>query len=88
MTFEETFVELSSRFRERGIPVRSAEIDSWWYEKDAMYAVVDWTHPLRDVFPRGLAYLQRQTGFRMVAHNRYWSRNNIYSDDYDFITGE
>ncbi len=71
-----------------GVPVRSAEIDSWWYEKDAFYAVVDWTTPMENIFPNGLVNLQESTGFRMVAHNRYWSRDNIYVDDYDFIRGK
>lgn len=33
MTFEETFIEMSRVFAERGVPVRYAEIDSWWYPK-------------------------------------------------------
>ncbi len=68
--------------------MRSAEIDSWWYAKDDAFAVLDWTTPLHDVFPSGLVSLREETGFRMVAHNRYWSRNNIYMDDYDFVKGE
>ena len=73
-----------------GIPVKYLEIDSWWYPKDKLLAVVEWT-ALPDIFPNGLDYLQEQTGWPIVAHNRYWSRNTTYDIEnggqYNFIRG-
>jgi len=86
LNYEDTFIAMAEEFRQRKIPVRTLEIDSWWYEKDFGFAVKDWTTPLPEIFPNGLDYLAENTGLKIVAHNRYWSRFNIYKD-YDFIKG-
>jgi len=86
LNYEDTFIEMSKQFREKGIPVRSLEIDSYWYEKDLFFAVKNWTvRP--DLFPNGLKNLAEKTQWKIVAHNRHWSSRNVYTDDYDFIRG-
>ena len=50
--------------------------------------VKSWT-ALNDVFPNGLENLYVKTGLKVVAHNRYWSTDNVYASQnggiYHFI---
>ncbi|TRY70847.1 hypothetical protein TCAL_01214 [Tigriopus californicus] len=88
--YEETLIELTDFFKQSGasIPVRHLEIDSWWYPKDFLLAVEEWS-ALEDIFPNGLDFLQNRIGLPIVAHNRYWSRNTTYAKEnggaFDFI---
>ena len=37
------------------------------------------------IFPHGMESLYDQTGLAVVAHNRYWATDTVYSPQYDFI---
>ena len=61
----------------KGVPTRWVLLDSWWYYKGVGGGVKNWT-ARPDIFPNGLDYLYQQTGWRVQAHNRYWSLDNDY----------
>ena len=88
-TMEQTILDVKAYADEAGIPYRHVLLDSWWYyqAKDTG-AVTNWT-ARPDVFPRGMRFLRDRTGWPIVAHNRYWSGENVYAKqnggDFDFI---
>lgn len=49
----------------------TVQIDSWWYYKGKDNGVTSWT-PRPDVFPNGIEAVVKETGWRIVAHNRWW----------------
>jgi len=72
------------------IPYKVLLLDSWWYYKGEGGGVKNWT-AMPSVFPggqQGLQELLAKTGWRVTAHNRYWSGNTDYASqnggDYDF----
>jgi len=73
---------------ERGIPMRYLQLDSYWYYKGKGGGVTNWT-ARPDAFPKGLADLSDATGWKFVAHNRYWDPATVYAKQnggkYDFI---
>ena len=68
-----------------------SQIDSWWYYKDELQGVSNWSE-LPEIFPNGLDFIQESTGWPMVAHNRYWSKDNVYAEQnggkFQFYIGE
>ena len=75
-----------------GIPYRGVLLDSWWYFKGDGGGVKNWT-ARPDVFTggnAGIAALVARTGWKVTAHNRYWSANADYAKQYggawDFCT--
>ena len=81
----------------QGIPYRHVLLDSYWYYKDDSApkhrgGVVNWT--AQDFAPyftggnAGLRALVNTTGWKIIAHNRYWSRITTYAKQnggkYDF----
>ena len=72
------------------IPYKVLLIDSYWYFKGEGGGVKNWT-AMPSVFPGGQAGLRdllALTGWRVTAHNRYWSGNTDYASQngggYDF----
>ena len=48
------------------------QLDSWWYYKGHNdTGVKNWT-AMPDIFPNGIEALVNKTGWRVVAHNRWW----------------
>ena len=83
-TYESTILEVAAYARRAGIPYRYWLADSWWYSKGPETAgvprpgVARW-EPMREIFPRGLGALANATGWRLMAHNRYWSASTPYA---------
>ena len=66
----------------------SLQIDSYWYYKGKHGGVSNWS-ATPAAFPSGLAALSEETGWKYVAHNRYWDAANVYAKqnggEYDFV---
>ncbi len=70
------------------LPYGGVLLDSWWYPKDKKGGVTSWT-ATNKTFPRGLESFNEKVQLPIVAHNRYWSSENVYAKQnggqYDFI---
>ena len=47
------------------------QLDSFWYFKGKGGGVTNWS-ATPAAFPKGLPALRKGTGWKFVAHNRYW----------------
>ncbi|CAB9520567.1 expressed unknown protein [Seminavis robusta] len=87
-TYQQTILDLKRHAQAAGLPIRNWLADSWWYYQGRGGGVKTW-EARPDVFPDGLEYIQKQTHWDIVAHNRYWSADNTYAKqnggDYEFI---
>ena len=54
------------------------QLDSWWYFKGEHDGVKNWT-AMPSIFPHGIEEVAIQTGWPIVAHNRYWSGDTDYA---------
>ena len=82
---------MKADFDARGVPVGYFQLDSWWYFKDAgsgllAGGLVEWK-PQPTMFPDGLAAFQARLGLPLVAHNRWFAKDNAYRARYDFVEG-
>ena len=95
--YEQTMIAVSDYHQKEQIPVTYYQFDSWWYYKsspadgnctlfDCGGGVVSWT-PMPSIFPNGMNSIQEKLGKPLILHNRYWSVNNNYTNDYTFING-
>jgi len=86
--YEDTLIDVADAFLADDIPVRYWLLDSWWYYKGKANGVLRW-EPRPDIFPNGLGYLYNRTNLLVQAHNRYWSKSNVYAKqnggDYSFF---
>lgn len=89
--YEDTLLDVYNDAQIRQIPYRMILLDSWWYEKGRMGGVRNWT-AMPQIFPNGLQYLFEKTNWNFIAHNRYWSSDNVYAAQngglYEFIIDE
>ncbi len=86
-TFADTFIDLAADFRQRAIPVRYYQLDSWWYHKGPDEGVSLW-QPRADVFPDGIAHLHKALALPFVMHNRWWSTEAPRQYKYPFFQGD
>ncbi|KAL4219038.1 hypothetical protein ACF0H5_021621 [Mactra antiquata] len=78
-SYETTLADVKSYADQQQIPYRYLQLDSWWYPKENnSRGVLTWT-ALPDVFPSGLQNLSATTGWKFLAHNRYWSKLTPYA---------
>lgn len=66
---------------ELAIPYKFVLLDSWWYFKGTGGGVKNWT-AMPSVFEGGQDGVKKlvvQTGWKITAHNRWWSANTDYS---------
>ena len=82
-TYQDTVLDIHAYHEQSKIPTRYILLDSWWYYRGAFGGVSNWT-AMPSVLPKGLEYLYAQTGWKVVAHNRYWSPDNVYQAQYNF----
>ena len=83
--YEQTMLDA---FRQISLPFQYLQIDSWWYYKGIGDGVSEWV-ARPDIFPNGLPALDRKLGnISIVAHNRYWSYDTVYKQNYSFILDE
>eukprot|EP01079_Euglenida_sp_SAG-EU17-18_P001622 gene1621-2852_t len=76
-TYDQTLLDVQAYARSEGIPYRHVQLDSWWYIKGHGNGVKDWS-PAPNTFPQGLGQFHAATGWRITAHNRMWSSDNVY----------
>ena len=73
---------------QRNIPFQYLQLDSFWYYKGNSGGVTNWI-ATPEAFPKGLTALSKTTGWKYVAHNRYWDAKTVYAKqnggDYNFI---
>lgn len=89
--FQDALIHVYNHTKENNIPIRSLQLDSWWYYKGAGGGVKNWT-ALHSILPDGIDYLRNVTGWPILAHNRYFSSDNDYAQqnggDYLFTIDE
>ena len=85
---QDTILTIKQNLTDR-IPIQYINYDSWWYIKGNDLGVKSWTAQ-EDIFPSGMASLYNKTGLPVVAHNRYWATDTVYSREnggqFTFIT--
>jgi hypothetical protein len=58
-----------------------SDLQSWWYPKGTGDGVLNWT-AMPTIFPggnAGIRNLTASTGWKVIAHNRYWSNDTTYA---------
>ena len=63
-----------------GLPTKWVLLDSWWYFKGDNGGVKNWT-ARPDIFPDGMQAVYEGTKWKIQAHNRYWSLDNVYANN-------
>jgi len=89
--YQETLLGVHEYAESASIPYKWILLDSWWYYQGINHGVKNWTcRP--DVMPQGFEYFQQKTGWKFIAHNRYWASDNVYAKqnggDFNFIIEE
>ena len=72
---------------EKGIPFRHVLLDSWWYYKaKGRGGALNWTAMELDTWGRvfdggnaGIRAMVEETGWKIIAHNRYWDHETTYA---------
>ena len=82
-SYQDTILDIHKYHEEIGLPTKYILLDSWWYYKGLFDGVSNWS-AMSNIFPNGLQYLYSQTGWKVVAHNKYWSIDNVYKTEYEF----
>ena len=91
-TYADAMLAVKKQAEVQNIPYRHALIDSWWYFRDDLGGVTNWTAAPGIFYENGgdadLVRLNQETGWPFIAHNRYWSRHTPYAmyngGDYEF----
>jgi len=82
--YQDTMIDVKKyTVDELGLPVKYWLMDSWWYYKGNGGGVKNWT-AMPNIFPDGIEYVYKNTGWKIQAHNRYYSTDNVYLDLYPF----
>jgi hypothetical protein len=82
MNYEQTILHIKENL---SIPIHYIQLDSWWYYKGLGDGVKQWTSR-PEIFPDDLKGLSEKLNrFSLVGHNRYWSSDNIYLNNYNFL---
>ena len=78
LTYEETLLNVAADAKNRSIPYKYMQLDSWWYTQGKGGGVTNWTATAK-TFPHGLEWFHEQVGMPFYAHNRYWAAENVYA---------
>eukprot|EP00546_Thalassionema_frauenfeldii_P012530 CAMPEP_0178927276 /NCGR_PEP_ID=MMETSP0786-20121207/19084_1 /TAXON_ID=186022 /ORGANISM="Thalassionema frauenfeldii, Strain CCMP 1798" /LENGTH=717 /DNA_ID=CAMNT_0020602663 /DNA_START=1642 /DNA_END=3795 /DNA_ORIENTATION=+ len=88
LTYQDTMIAIKDYVDSVKLPIQNWLMDSWWYYQGVKGGVTNWT-ARPDIFPDGISYVRNRTKWDVVAHNRYWSSDNVYAKQnggiYDFI---
>jgi hypothetical protein len=82
----QTLLDVYDYSVQQNIPYKALLLDSWWYYKGTGDGVKNWT-AMPSIFAGGNAGIREivaTTGWKIVAHNRYWSNNTDYANGYSF----
>jgi hypothetical protein len=99
LDYTATLERVVSSLHEGGVPVRSVQIDSWFYPHENLRPVSDegapvvpptgmlrW-EPREDLFPNGFGDLRRRLGgLPLTFHSRHFSRHSPYFDEHEAWT--
>eukprot|EP01043_Picozoa_sp_COSAG02_P020852 COSAG02_NODE_1040_length_15035_cov_198.613819_2_plen_825_part_00 len=91
--YEDTILDLKRYTVKEKIPINWILYDSWFYSKaggnatgngmmSPSHAALNWSDADPAVFPSGLRYIYRATGWPVVAHARAWAsaeEGNVYA---------
>ena len=82
--YSEALAAVAAYAQAQGIPYRHVLLDSWWYYKDPPKgAVINWTAQDGPGWftggNAGIRALVEQTGWKIIAPNRYWSPHTTYA---------
>ena len=87
-TYEQTMYAVKAYADSLRIPYHYWLTDSRWYQQGRDGGVTTWT-PLPRFFSQGFPAVTRNLGWRLVAHNRYFSAQTPYAKQnggqYDFV---
>lgn len=89
--YEETILDLKAYTVKEKVPVKWILYDSWFYPKtnyttkqgkpqDPAHGALNWTDADPKIFPHGLRYVYRATGWPVVGHGRAWAKDNVYAE--------
>eukprot|EP01117_Protostelium_nocturnum_P005067 TRINITY_DN1833_c0_g1_i1.p1 TRINITY_DN1833_c0_g1~~TRINITY_DN1833_c0_g1_i1.p1 ORF type:complete len:782 (+),score=207.18 TRINITY_DN1833_c0_g1_i1:2854-5199(+) len=82
--YEQTVKDVVDWFKRDKIPVKTFQLDSWWYFKGKGDGVKEWA-PRPDIFPNGLVKLQEEVlKMPLTLHNRWWTNDNVYEKKFPF----
>jgi len=91
MSYAETLLGVKADADANDIPLGYLQIDSWWYFKEGAgglfppAGLLRW-EPRPEIFPEGLAAFRQALGLPLVAHNRWFDKDNAYTDEFDFVS--
>lgn len=92
--YTETLGRKLDELRADGVPVRSLQLDSWFYPHEELRPVsaegapvvpptgMQRWEPREDLFPRGLAPLRERSGLPLCFHSRHFSARSPYFERY------
>jgi hypothetical protein len=69
--YEKLMLAVKADADKMGLPYRYMQLDSWFYYKGQGGGVKNWT-AMPEIFPNGIGPVAAETGWPVVAHNRYW----------------
>lgn len=83
-SYEQTLLDVHAYAVKEKIPFQHVQIDSWWYVRGKGKGTKIW-NPGPNTFPHGLSSFANKTGWRITAHNRFWSSDNAYRNNFTWI---
>lgn len=87
---QETLLAVKQEAETLSIPYGSFQLDSWWYFKEdgsgfGPGGLLVW-EPIPEMFPEGLSAFRELLGLPLTLHNRWFSPNSPYVEQYPFTT--
>ena len=78
--YQQTMIDIKAYHDKVGLPTKYVLLDSWWYYKGVDNGVKNWT-AMPSIFPGGMRAVYEGTKWKIQAHNRFWSLDNVYADN-------
>ena len=78
--YQETMIDVKAYHDRIGLPTKWVLLDSWWYFKGDNGGVKNWT-AMPSIFPGGMQAVYEGTKWKIQAHNRYYSLDNVYANN-------
>eukprot|EP01084_Bolivina_argentea_P145762 255414_1 len=78
--YQQTMIDIKTYHDKVGLPTKYVLLDSWWYYKGVDNGVKNWT-AMPQIFPGGMKAVYEGTKWKIQAHNRFWSLDNVYANN-------
>eukprot|EP01083_Nonionella_stella_P214717 773442_1 len=78
--YQQTMIDVKNYHDKVGLPTKWVLLDSWWYFKGDNGGVKNWT-AMPSIFPGGMQAVYEATKWKIQAHNRYFSLDNVYANN-------